>query len=417
MSGSLYGQHARSLYVQQTRPVIPRQRSNSLPPGLALMNAEEAGIIFSAAERATARRRKLASMDIDMSITSYSDSPTDLRDNLPLPTITTKKQSPLRQITSIRASLDKPLPDTPPMDIPTRALRPLRANSVSNISATAPVPLPEPLLQTLPVSPLSPKRQVASHSLKSYADGLFQFTQTRLTSTIPQLTVQSPPASPNRANYHESSASREPASVIFPCPPSMRPLLQSKFSDWSITTGAASQSQSLAQTPIDLSDPALMSPDSFFGVEETPRRAEFDFNRRSGMSFASSETYEPPSTLPPPTPPSRTPGDDFKEEISYFTNFDKYLSRDSTMQNWPLVDNVSPPSNVVIDLSLLEVIKSPITPPPTLRQRANTAMKHSVRSAPLMPANVPPCAPSPATPLQIAEVAIRVPHWLIGAIG
>jgi len=411
-SGSPYGHHVRSLYVQQTRPYVPRQRSNSLPIGLALMNAEEAGMLFSAAEQATARRKKTYSVDHSY----FQDSPPDSQENSPLPTVTatTFKPSPLRQLTSIRASVDKPLPAAPVDD----SRHFLENRPQSNKSIPSAIVLPQSIIQSLPMSPLSPmKRQVPSHSLKSYADDLFKFTHNILATAIPQVQVDTPEPSPDTVKLPELD------SLDFPLPPRVRPQLESKFSEWSIATGNNLESRrgSLAHTPIEL-DHALMSPDSFFGDEATPKRKDFDFSRCSGMSYASSETYEPPSTLPPPTPPSRAPkGSD--EEISYFTNFDRFLEQDATQQDWPLRNAF--PQDTVIDISPIETLHRPETPATSNRlQRADTVIRNSLRSvparsAPLMSTHATPYSmySSPSTPLHLAEVAIRVPHWLIGAIG
>jgi len=409
-SGSPYGHHVRSLYVQQTRPIIPRQRSNSLPVGLAWMNAEEAGMLFSAAEQATARRKKTYSVDDSY----FPDSPPDSRENSPFPTVTATnfKPSPLRQLTSIRASMHKPLPPAPVDDSP----QPVEKRPESRKSISPAHVLSQSLIQSLPMSPLSPtKRQVPSHSLKTYADDLFNFTHNILATAIPQLHVDTPQHSPDIVKP------QEPASMVFPVPPHFRPTLESRFSDWSITTGynAESRRGSLTLTPIEL-NPALMSPDSFFGDEATPKRKDFDFDRFSSVSFASSETYEPPSTLPPPTPPSRAlKGSD--EEISYFTNFDRFLEQDSTQQAWPLRDSF-PFDDVVIDITPIEMLCSPETSAPsTCRPRADTVIRSSVpvRSAPLLTTDATPWSlySSPSTPIHLAEVAIRVPNWLIGAIG
>jgi hypothetical protein len=171
---------------------------------------------------------------------------------------------------------------------------------------------------------------------------------------------------------------------------------------------------------IDL-DSELMFPDPFFNsTNEGFKETEFNFNRISGVSFASSETYQPPSTLSPPTPVlDRTPGSDDKEEISYFTNFDVYVAQETPQRDWPLPgeDHVD---NVIIDLSPLELPETQQVPPPrVLRDRANTVIRRPVRSAPALQSTAPPhmsCSRT-STPLQIAEVGVRIPHWLIGAIG
>jgi len=304
--------------------------------------------------------------------------------------------------------MNKPLPE-PPKDqqTPDQPIGMQRSSSERRVPSE--IRLPDSFLQALPVSPLSPtKRQVTSQSLKSYADGLFNFTHNVLTSTIPTLQVES-----SSDPTTKPPALEELASSV---KPSFRPLLESKFSDWSVTTGAqqGSRRDSLALTPIDL-NPTLLSPDSFFGVDETPRRTEFDFNmnRFSGMSFASSETYEPPSSIPPLTPQYCSPLRPEDKEISYFTNFDQYLDAD----NWPL-RNETPIEKVVIDLSPLELDRQqPPIPPPNERKRAATVLRMPARSAPLLRPNAPPPWSQPSTPYEVANLAIMVPNMVIKAIG
>jgi len=299
--------------------------------------------------------------------------------------------------------MDKPLPE-PPMDTPDESIR--IHNTSSQRRAPSEIRLPENFLQTLPVSPLSPKRQVTSKSLKSYADGLFNFTHNVLTSTIPVLQVAVP---------HSPIKSPESTELASPINMSFRPLLESKFSDWSVNTGAQqSRRDSLAVTPIDL-NPTLLSPDSFFSVEVTPKRSDFNLNmnRCSGFSFASSETYEPPSSLPPLTPQSRSPLLPEDQEISYFTNFDQYLD----YNNWPLRTQ-TPPEKVAIDLSPLELdVAQTAMPVLNQRKRAATSMRIPARSAPLLRSNAPPAWSRPSTPYQLADLALMVPNPVIRAIG
>jgi len=397
MSGSPYGQHVRSLYLESSRPTnLYRQRSNSLPPNSFLANATEVGMMFSAAEKATARRKRTCSVDYSSTVSTPFD--TFLESNIfpEPPSHGMPKPSPLRQVTTIRQSLNKPLPPNPQTPVDQIGSFSLKKNAPSAIE------LPEAYAQQLPVSPLSPKRQVASPSLKSYADSLLQFTHNRLVSTIPVVTVTSP-------TYPELDGL---ASLQSPRP---RPVFESKFSDWSTTNNSTMPTPSGFDFQAEASS-GLMSPDSFFGAE--PTTTSYPDNLNSGVSFASSGTFEMPDIMAPPTPPE----DD--QEISYFTNFDKFLDQDT----WPVpgVDAESPLNSVIIDLSPMD--KSPPTPSdqilksltqPTLHPRhsAATIIRRISASAPLLSSGIAPCSVTPMNPIHIADVAVRVPNCWIGAVG
>jgi hypothetical protein len=393
MSGSYYDQKAHSFYLEGPRPShLHRQRSNSLPPNSFLANVTEVGMMYSAAEKATARRKRIYS--VDYSSTPSTPFETFLESNLfpEPPSHKMQKPSPLRQAMQ---NVDKPLPPdpevTPKMDekSPTTKRTPPLA-----------IELPESLLQQLPISPLSPKRQVVSPSLKSYADSLLQFTHNRLISTIPVVHV-SPPNQPSLGEQ-----------VSLSSPRLSRPAFESKFSDWSTTNNS---SQSSPDEDIVL--PGLMSPDSFFGVQQ-PYINHME-SRNSGLSFASSEPFELSDSILPPTPPE----DD--QEISYFTNFNRFL--DSETWQVPRQSSESPLDSVIIDLSPID--RGPVTPPEQIyksftdstkhrrRSTAATIIRHVSASAPLLSAGMPPCSAQPMTPIHIAELAVRIPGCWIGAIG
>jgi hypothetical protein len=186
MAASPQAQHSKSMYLLPPRPEVSRQRSNSLPVGLATMNAQEADMIFSAAEKATARRRRIAS--VDHAAIVDEDMTTDSPEFSPMPTASTIKPSPLRNASRQRFARPSTSESIQTVVARSRALCDLDPNQVSNgRESPSAISSTEIIFKSLPVSPVSPtKRQVTTRSLKNYADGLFQFTQTRLVSHIPQ---------------------------------------------------------------------------------------------------------------------------------------------------------------------------------------------------------------------------------------
>jgi hypothetical protein len=385
----------QSLYVPPNRPYISRQRSNSLPVGLmSSIMPEEAGMMFSAAERATARRRGNASVDTSARINGLPNNLHALQP--PIPVESKSKPSRRRRITQVRDSL--------PIHHSRESSRALRDLDVGQVNNERPIsPSTDLLLKGLPVSPMSPtKRLVTTRSLKSYADGLFQFTQHALVSTIPL--VASPPQSPK---VFEDELDSFPAAPSF----TQRPVFESKFSDWSISTGADSRRSSVTdctppRVPLEMS---LMSPDSFFaGFDATPRHYNFD-PESEASGYASSETFDSPIHLTL-TPPSRIAKPEAsKDDISYFTNYDHYLSPESRTA----MGNSEPPDSLQINLSPIEA-DSPLTPPP-VRRRADTMIR-----APLIARSSCSGTPrttfarsTPTTPFQLSD---SVPNWLVGAI-
>jgi hypothetical protein len=409
MSVEEQGSHA--VHLDPHRPEMARQRSNSLPIGLAMMNAEEAGIIFSAAERATARRRRIVSVYDNPWIESSSGS----SDASPPPTTIPSKPSPLRMI-----------PQTPNwsyetdqyMDEDFKALPPVPALDASDLS-TQPSPSsvtsPRMFLNSLP---LSPRRQVPSRTLKNYADGLFMFTQNRLNSAVPQLQEARSESVP--------SIQVEEAQTLSEIIEEGRPTLQSHFSEWSVQsrdsdTGTLPASWRTSAPPSDF-DFGLMSPDSFFGeVAQTTPQFGCSEGRSggSGSTYASSGTYEPPSSFPSSTPVSQvSTKQTMDEEFSYFANYRQYFGNDRSSTVTQILDER--PESLLIKLSPME-IQSPCTPTrvPFARQRADTAIRDPVKVS-TGATSEPRSNTSPSTPferMQVADVAVRVPQWLIGAIG
>jgi hypothetical protein len=191
----------------------------------------------------------------------------------------------------------------------------------------------------------------------------------------------------------------------------MRPLLRSRFSDWSNATESVPQSRRDSVVIEEDGDheqqefdqhsnitAALMSPNSFFSVmDHTPKHHQtaFSFNNfdgdysncvsrfsTGGMSCASSETFDPPSgDVPMPhTPPEQTFtgfSSGPKEEISYFTNFDMYLDRNDSDNNLVGSQNdmdmeeygsiSSMPDEVAIELTPFDLCQFPSPPGTAMR--------------------------------------------------
>ena len=407
-----YGQHAQSAYLDPGRPEISRQRSNSLPIGLAMMSKEEAGIIFSAAERAHSRRRRTIAFHGPGS----NESPLESHEISPFPTTSTLKPSSLSFMLRSPPQSGCTQETDQYMDEDSESLSHVPALEPSSPCQTSPsIQSTHSLLNSFPISP---RRRVA-RPLKGYADGLFSFTQSLLNSTIPQVQTSSPPPVPF-IYAEEPTTSSEDAG-------GRRPMLQSHFSAWSESTqetGAGMLPNSW-RTSFDPNssdfDFGLMSPDSFFGEAQTTPRFGNSIGhnaRRESSGYASSGTYEPPTSFPASTPQSRGTKFSTKDDFSYFSDFSQFCDRNGR------------PDSLVIDLSPIEAIRTPRTPPPALGQRADTAIRDPVPREPVI---VSSCTASgtpgsgsmissPHSPLehlevQTADVAVRVPNWLIGAIG
>lgn len=407
MAATPRAQQATSMYLQPDRPINPRQRSNSLPIGLATLNAEEAGILFSAAEKATARRRRIVSIDTSA---WPIDSPMEEDLNWPLPSNSTIKPSPLRNVTTQDFKVKMVALEGSRLDTRSRALRDLDTNQIVNGRTCSPPRAYPDSLRSLPVpvDSISPtRRQVTTRSLKSYADGLFKFTQNRLVSTIPQ--VKEHLVSPVASVLQDEPVSSQKATT-----PKPRPNVESHFSDWSVTTRGSVlvQDTTLLNTPpvFDM-DAALMSPDSFFGeFDELLGRKDIDRLRRT-TGYASSETYEPSCEFPFLAPLLQPKKLKPAEEFSYFANFDQFMNQDSQ----PALE---PPESLAIIISPLEHTLSPPTPPPPRRVRAATAIRQPIISRSCSSGPIARFArSSPATPYQIKQVGIRIPNWCVGAMG
>lgn len=397
MMTSKQNQQSWSMYVKPSRPEIPRQRSTSLPAGLASMNAEEAGILFSAAERATSRRRKNLSLHPSPSSgssrtvrpgSSSCSTPNTIKRCKPtsqetIATVIVHPQEPEDYLTASQASSSTMSPSTSSVD-------------TSN------------LFKALPVSPISPnRRQVTNPSLKSYADQLFQFTQNRLVTAMPQ----GPPAQEKRESVQTVKELIPPSLARTH---SQRPSLESHFSDWSIATGN-SRRDSLALSPLPAldMDTSLLSPDSFFGGGYDEVHMQNELSKGATSGYASSETYDPPQGMPPLTPPSNAlHPSSHKDEFSYFANYDQYLTPDDAAEE-PVP--AEPPVSLAINLSPMEntVSPSPLLHP-SCRRRAETMVRAPLLSNSLSGTPDTPlfARSSPATPYQVnhADVAVRIPN-------
>jgi len=412
--------HSRSVYLETPRPEVLRQRSYSLPLGLISINAEEAGILFSAAQKATARRRRIVSVDN----TTWMDGPGSHSEPTPPLSASTIRPTPHARFSGFSGVH---VPESKPVLVDIHRTTRKRAQTHMDRSQTSPVKSVSPIsiLQSLPSSP---KRQVP-HSLKNYADGLFHFTQARLGSTIPQ--IQSTLGALSPTQVPDLSFDDEPVSEQLNRFP--RPGLQSHFSDWSIATGAESSRdhsrRSSVVTPPEVDYP-LMSPDSFFGGGQSmPKLAHAE----TGIveTCASSPTYNPFAAALLTKTPDRPLHAHEEEDISYFSNF-QYFNRDSN--EIPTDIPQQQPERLVIDLSPLEVPhRAPAAPAPQ-RRRAETVVRAdtAVRAPSIArTCSIDVCAPSsrsrsvsrgrssPATPLERAMLtaeAVRIPRWLVGSI-
>lgn len=363
MESDIHQKHGQSLFIPR-HPVLRRERSYSLPPGLALMSAEEATMIFSAAERATSRRRRMASVDASFAARR------PILDSGPNSSVPSPEAAPLT-------------PQHAPADHTNSAEEHHIAVAIDHQSnffwGTDETPTkadlqhtePFPSLAVLSTSPTSPRRPAPSPMLKSYADGIYEYTRSRLTTVAPRFRVDS-------VTSDQDETASKPAS---------RPTLKSHFSDWTITTsGTLSRegSQMMMQDPLDDVD----SPDPLF---------DFDFfapapgDARLEFTYASSEALVSSSTLPPPTPPSYPHARD--GEISYFSNFE-YLHESPKAPQTP--SRQRKPATFT-----LSPLPSPSdTPTPGVGTSGGAVRDIGESSA----------------AFQTARLAVRVPNALIGTI-
>jgi hypothetical protein len=285
-----FQKHVQSLLIPPRHPVLHRERSYSLPPGLALMSAEEATMIFSAAEKATSRRRRMVSVGPPFGRRPISDSGSNSSASSPEYGPVTPQNGSKDLVNQAAAH-----------HVDSQLNFAWGADDATEADATEPFPA----LPVFPASPTFPRRLVGSPMEKTYADGLYEYTRSRLGTTVaPRFRIDS--LTSDNHEIDQPSAKRV-----------SRPALTSHFSDWSITT---CDPLSRHGSRLGMSDPFEddddNSLDPFF---------HFDFlapepGDPGAATYASSEALVTSSTLPPPTPPSYPrPKDD---EISYFSNFE-----------------------------------------------------------------------------------------------
>ncbi|KIW01094.1 uncharacterized protein PV09_07381 [Verruconis gallopava] len=255
----------------QSRPFLSRQRSNSVPAfGLVNVSAEEAGMIFSAAERATARRKRPLSVDSPGPVVEKDYDPSSLPAttfNFSTPSRLGLGASPLRNVQrseSVRTLQSDSSSATLTTNGNEDEIEP------TPLASTFPASAAEPTNFSLPSSQSS-RRMVDNPVLKAYADGLFRFTQNRLNSAAPEtlrtLGLRRDPSLPSTPDLDVNELPRP-----------TRPVFRSQFSDWSSTRASSVAQPSSPSTPSEPLTPSdehsnLMTPDSFF-AEITPRVAQ-----------------------------------------------------------------------------------------------------------------------------------------------
>lgn len=406
--------------VSSMRPELLRQRSNSTPQlGLVNVSAQEAGILFSAAEKAAARRRRPMSelspgpSMLKQPYQQESPCPFDLRSTGPYRPTHLAHQ--LSTSSTSSASTVEPLPAS----IQT-GLEELAATQNSTLASST---LPTPIRRAVS-SPVSPKRLVPNPTLKAYADGLFLFTRSRLNSTVPasngpiDLSLLAPHIKVDEApeTTHELDVEETRRNS--------RPPLKSRFSDWTTTDtesvaelsdveslNFSSRRDSGVYTP-DMEVSGMMSPDSFF-AEVTPKVAQS--NRWTEISRASSPTRGCYSSRQPASAASSRPltrsTSIASESFSYFAGFDSVAAMGD--------------SSLFPDIEVLQSPYTPSTQPPRSKRSSHLRMMAAASSSasdtpPLCRVRTEPSLPTslPLTPgQQMGEVEMRPPSWLVRAIG
>jgi hypothetical protein len=404
-----------------SRPTVSRQRSNSVPVfGLVNVSAAEASVLFSAAERATARRRRPASVDSPGPSVSYNYDVRSIQTkvfNFSTPSRCGFGSSPLRNpVPSIASEHSTPSEDeiTPTND-DSKPLPPLPQDREVESPALNFMDQ-EPIVAVRPPSgaslfsspPLSPRRQVPNQTLKAYADGLFLFTQSRLQTAAPEnlkslgltLDMDYDGSAPPTPELEE-----EDVRELSP----RRPELRSQFSDWSGTTtdneddydGYLSSAPPSPHTP-DM-EIGLLSPDSFFNAEVTPRVvqrtqwATLSSARPSSGIEAASQSLRSSDTH------ATTSSTSTSDSFSYFAGFDSVTNAVET----GFSSNDSP----------LELLQSPYrTPPRTQPPRQNSFLSHSEPTSSV--SNLTPFyrVEGLAPGMDEMNGVSRPPSWLVRAI-
>lgn len=404
------------------RPVLLHQRSNSTPQlGLVNVSVQEAGIIFSAAQKATARRRRPMSefspgpSVLKQTYEQNSPSPVDLRSTAP------DRPSHLAHQLSTSSTSSTSTAEPLPASIET-GLEELAATQNSTPASST---ISSPLKRAL-TAPASPKRLVPNGMLKAYADGLFLFTQSRLNTTVPtsnmpiDLSLLVPHIAVDDASDTTSELSIEESRR------NSRPLLRSRFSDWTTPDtesvaelselGSLSRFSSRRDSGVyspDMQAAGMMSPDSFF-TEDTPKVRQTT-RWTDSLSRASSPTRGYCSSRQPASAASsgpRTRSTSVSDSFSYFAGF----------------DSMSAAAEAATLLPDMDVLQSPYTPstqPARSKRSSRLVVSSASDTTPFFAAMKNPVEPAcaaaltlPVTPqAQMMEVDCRPPSWLVRAIG
>ncbi|RDI82250.1 hypothetical protein Vi05172_g7953 [Venturia inaequalis] len=334
-------------HAPNPRPTVSRQRSNSVPAlfSLADVTDEEASVLFSAAERATARRRRPVSVDSPGPIINNTYGQADVPRrafNFSTPSRFGIGKSSLRH-TVPRTLVDEVVQsekkeeklevivqedeETTPYEVEPAPIPPCGPLSPAYMVS---IRSPSACSTTSSQDPTSPRRQVADQNLKAYADGLLHFTQTRLNIVAPQVVYSSGhlsdlsvPPTPDLVHEHEHDV----LELEF-----QRPTLRSHFSNWSSTSSETEEDDEVASKRLSFTPPmepctpdedsGMISPDSFFS-EVTPRV-------RQATQWTSTSSARPSSHIATAanlrhsyvSSSSNTSNEPSSESFSYFTGFD-----------------------------------------------------------------------------------------------
>lgn len=311
---------------QESRPYLGRQRSNSVPTlGLVNVSDDEASMLFSAAERATARRKRPVSVDSPGPVIEAAYKQEQLPErtfNFSTPSRHGFGKSPLRHVqrsASVSTLASDPTitstssPGSDPEDMePT----PLASQFPSSVRSPGP--------QALPTSPLSPRRVAPNPVLKAYADGIFNFTQTRLNSAAPE-TLKT------LGLRRDPSLPATPELDVNEIPTPQRPVFRSQFSDWSSTRASSVFEPSSPSSPAEPRTPddqtALMTPDSFFAevtprVSQTAQWAASLSSARASSNLGGDTFFIDSPTMGTTLSRQRTDSVTSSEAFSYFAGFD-----------------------------------------------------------------------------------------------
>jgi len=399
--------------------------------GLVNVSVQEAGIIFSAAERAAARRRRpISEFSPGRSVLRQagdqnSPSRVGLKHHaMPNRPSHLANQPSTNSASSSSSSTVEPLPAS--IETGLEELASIEDNTPSSSVRSSPLQMAMP-------SPKSPKRLVPNQILKAYADDLFLFTQSCLNNTItpsqmhvdasllvPQTKVTEPTIVIPDLEISESPENRY----------TFRPPLKSRFSDWTTTDTDSiaefsdpgslhfdSSRNSGFCTP-DMEASGLMSSDSFF-AEVTPKvnQSVRWINTPNETSRASSPTRgcwsaQVASSVASSRPSTRSASINAEEEFSYFAGLDGASATvEGQAHCWPMdspfeiLKGAYTPSTQSArssHLSLKVLSSSPSDTTPFFASQAD-----GVNSIPLNAA---------ASTQQMMEVEAGPPSWLVSAI-